>query len=291
VPFWPEQFVGEALPDSSPGVEIVWPRQGDAFSWGILIKIKAGIDDRSEPVEGVEFFAGTSQIGTVERGPFTLLWSVRPHGEGSDGFLPLQAVAVHTSGERSYSKIVLITYYSGGPPAPVLEIISPRDGAMLASPATFEFAAEMLASVGDASPVEFYAGTNLLGVATEPAVLTADAGPSVVTVTDLGEGKHELRARFKGVNWTHCACPPITITVAQLGIEGVKLMADGSVQMDIVTSFPGRETVIESSPDLMSWTKISATVPSGDRFRFNFIPLSDSGPQFYRMSIPAADSE
>src|SRR6266487_1301869 len=117
----------QAGPDNrAPQVSLLWPVPGDLFSAGIFIKIKAAATDPDGSVAQVQFFAQPEPIGVVTNPPFNLLWQVEQRGAFS-GSLDLQAVAVDDLGAQTESAIVTVTYYTGGPPQPVLEIISPLD--------------------------------------------------------------------------------------------------------------------------------------------------------------------
>ena len=142
-----------------PEVSILWPRQDDSFSAGILIKIKTVASDLDGSVAQVQFFAETNLIGVVTTPPFNLIWPVDIRG-AAYGTWDLKAVAVDNRGATTQSAPVRICYYTGGPPEPVLEIISPHNAAVFAAPATFDFSAEVLASFWGAGPVEFFVGTN-----------------------------------------------------------------------------------------------------------------------------------
>src|SRR5262249_35127647 len=152
-----------------------WPRPGDRIIGGSYIKIKAEASDPDGWVSQVTFFAQTNAIGTVTNPPFTLIWAVEPLSERPPW--TLTAVAVDNAGAVSESAAVGFVYLSTPPPSPVVEIVSPQDGALFAAPATFVFSAEVLASSGDNGPVEFFVDTNSVGVVNGDDGLTATTPP------------------------------------------------------------------------------------------------------------------
>src|SRR5262249_48922913 len=145
-----------------PHVSIVWPKPGDLLVGGTLAKIKAEAIDPDGSVSQVRFFAQTNLIGTVTNSPFNFLW---PVGDGLEPRPPwtLKAVAVDNAGATMESTAVKFIYSPYLPPMPIVEIVSPRTETLFAAPATFVFSAEVLASEGDAGPVEFFVGTNSVG--------------------------------------------------------------------------------------------------------------------------------
>ena len=87
----------------------------------------------------------------------------------------------------------------------------------------------------------------------------------------------------------YCLCNFVTntIRVVKLGVQSPGLTPDGQLRFEVVTSFPGRPTVIEASPNLHDWLPISTNQPSSNTFTF-----ADSSPatnvhRFYRVQVPA----
>src|SRR3989442_14636599 len=95
----------------------------------------------------------------------------------------------------------------------MVEIVAQSDRAMSASPATFVFSAELLASTGDTGPVEFFVGTNSVGLVHQGGWFSATSPPNSITVTNLAEGEHKLTVRYRGLDGTLCSCVLKTNTV------------------------------------------------------------------------------
>jgi hypothetical protein len=250
------------------------------------------VTDPDGSIAQVQFFVETNLIGVVSNAPFNLLWwSV---GDGLPIGLPcrwmLKAVAVDNFGARTESAPVKISCFTGAPPEPVVEMISPHNGALFPVPASFEFSAEVLASEScDAGPVEFFVGTNSVGLVDDDAILTATTPPSSVTVTNLPEGEYKLTVRYRGPNGGLClACgfTTNTIHVVKLGVQSPGLTPDGQLRFEVVTSFPGRPTVIEASPNLHDWLPISTNQPSSNTFTFTDSSPATNFQRFYRVFLP-----
>ena len=284
----------DAPTNQPPRVSILWPRSGlgsdRSFVLTTLIKIKVDATDADGFVSRVEFFVQTNLIGVATGPPFTLLWGVGV-GVGRQPGWPLKAVAVDNLGARGESAIVPLTIRTGPPSSPVMEMISPREGAIFPAPASFEFSAEVLASAcGDAGPVAFYAGTNQVGLVSDPLEFRATTPPASVTVSNLAEGDYPLTVAFLGGNGMYCnSCLSRTnhIRVVRLSARAPVFTPDRRLQFEVVTSLPGRETIIDSSADLLSWLAVSTNRPATNRFLFTepAPPSPDAARRFYRIRV------
>ncbi len=248
------------------------------------VRIRASAIDPDGSISEVRFFADTNLVGVATQKPYEILWLVGNNGN-EGGQTKLKAVAVDNEGATVESSST-VTYYTGGPPGPTFEIVSPRNGAILAAPATFILTAELLASPGSAGSVDFFIGPNRLRVERDDS-FTATTPPYSLTISNLAEGTYELSlaplnySYFKILHW------PVTIKVVRLGINLPELTSDGQrVQFDGVTSFPNNETVIQVSTNLRDWASISTIVPGANSFRFvDPNPLNGS-QRFYRLQVP-----
>jgi len=270
--------LGENQP---PKIAILYPRSGDGFS-GELVKIKALANGHGS-IAKVEFYAETNLIGVATNLPYNIV-----SGFDLSGPFKLRAIAQDSKGTRSESFPV---YLVGGllrPDVPVVEIVWPRDGAYFAAPATFVFSAEVLASEGDAGPVEFFINQISLGVVDAGARLTATRPPSSITVSNLQEGEYKLNVRYLGENGLYCqTCYRTnTIHVVKLAVQSPTFTSDGHLQFEIVTSFPGVQTVVQASSDLAGWTSVSTNFPSGNSFLFTETTRATEARHFYRVVLP-----
>jgi len=202
----------------------------------------------------------------------------------------LTAVATDRSGAKFQSPPVEIGYSSTIPPLPVVEIVSPQNGAMLSAPATFIFGAEVLASVsGDAGPVEFFLGTNSLGQVDGGATLQATTPPSSLVVSNLPSGEYKLSVRYRGGDGRFCfSCDLLTntIRVVNLGIRPPTITGDHRLQFEAVTSFPGRQTITQSSLDLRDWFPFATNYPSSNSFPFIDPFPATNAQRYYRLFLP-----
>jgi len=277
-----------AVGGASNDVRIVWPVSGMSFSVGSFIKVKvmpAAGSDTSE----VRFFEGTNLIGTVTQSPFNVIWKIRI----GQNFAPWEftAVARDRQGATQTSVPVNITSFNGAPPSPVIQISSPGQGEMFAAPAQFEIRAEQLASVGDAGPVEFFLDGGSLGVVDRSGWFTEASSYYSMSATNLAEGDHTLSVKYLGSNGQYCECSSVPVRVVKLGIHSPRIAtgstpADGRVQFEVVTSFPGMPTIIQVSTNFVDWDAISTNVPPSNTFTFTEASPPALSKRWYRAIVP-----
>ena len=273
---------GQSASNTPPLISIIWPRSGNIFSDEIL-KIKAEADDPDGTVAEVEFFLDAELIGIATEPPFNTLLYLAGRAPGP-GYL--RAVVYDNLGAHRESLAVKIYIAAGRPAIAVAEINSPRNGAVLAAPANFEFRAEVLASLGEAGPVEFCIGTHSVAFVDAGARLTATTPPSSTTISNLPQGEYRLSVGFHGLNGFECNSGGTMhiIRVTNLGINFTRLTPDGDVEFEVVTSFPNVETIIEASPNLRDWLPISTNTPAENAFLFTD-PNPPTPRRFYRVVV------
>jgi hypothetical protein len=266
-----------------PAVTITWPNRNCGANYIFSqpsLKIKAEASDPDGSIVQVQFFANTNLIGVVSNAPYTVTWGRTASVGGWD----LKAVAVDNLGGISESdtiSVVIVTF----PTAPVFAI-SPLNGLVLAVPASFEFAADLLAApYGQTGTVEFFVGTNLVGTVTQTETFTNTTPPYVVAVTNIPEGDYVLSVKKNGAGVNYAACKPTIIHVAKLGIQSPRLASSNRFTFDVVTSFPTNQNVIEASSNLLNWTAISTNVPMTNTFTFTDPSPATNSPRFYRAVV------
>ena len=285
---WTSAARAQAQPENRPpDVTMLWPDGKDSLRAGTVIRIKASASDPDGTIARVQFFAETNLLGVVTNPPFNVLWQVDVRG-ATYGTWNLKAVAFDNLGASTESVPVTIYYYTGGPPEPVLEIVSPRNAEVFAAPATFDFAAELLASTGDRGPVEFFVGTNSVGLVDQRGDFTATTPPNSITLSNLLEGEYKLTVRYLGFDGVYCTCVlrTNTVQVVKLGFQSPIVTTDGRLQFEVVTSFPGKPTVIQASENLLDWLPISTNQPSNNIFTFTDSSLATISQRFYRALVP-----
>ena len=276
---------------TAPEVSIAWPLSGSGFPLGDLIKIKASASEPDGSIDHVQFFADTNIIGAVSNAPFNIIWQVSttpstPPFSGRP--VNLTAVAVDGLGVSTQSAPVSIGYCSGCPPRHYVAITTLPDGTLFSAPATFTFRAELLATISpsDNGPIQFFVGTNSLGIVTQSGPFTATSPPFSITVTNLAEGQYPLSIKCLGINaGAETVSQPITINVTRLGLQSPLVTSDNRFAFDVVTSFPGNPTVIQASSNLLDWFPVNTNVPSSNTLLFVESSAATNSARFYRAIV------
>jgi hypothetical protein len=257
--------------------------------------LKAEASDPDGVVTQVQFWVETSfetnLLGVATRAPFTALWSF---GEGATidvhrGYWTVKAIATDDAGARSESGPVNMFYFTGVAPFPVVEMLFPKNRELVAAQAPFEFQAEQFASLGDTGPIQFFVGTNQVGSVDDGTPFSAATPPRSVIVSNLVEGEYKLTVRYGGQNGSRCISCQLatnTIRVVRLGVRTPVLTSDGQVQFEVVTSFPGRETIIQASSNLLDWLAVSTNRPCTNAFTFSEPFAANRAQRFYRVWLP-----
>lgn len=70
-----------------------------------------------------------------------------------------------------------------------------------------------------------------------------------------------------------------------LALQTPRRTPDGHLVFDVVTAFAGQPTVIEASPDMTRWTRLSTNWPAGGIFTFTDAPPARVQRRFYRVIV------
>ncbi|MCH4822772.1 Ig-like domain-containing protein, partial [Gramella lutea] len=146
-----------------PAVAITSPIDSEIFTSPATIEITADASDPDGAVTQVEFFEGTNSLGVDADGSDG--WSLNWNGVGTGNY-ELTAVASDDDLETTTSEIINITVDDPNQ-LPIIAITSPLDSEKFISPANIEITADASDADGSVTQVEFFEGTNSLGVDTD----------------------------------------------------------------------------------------------------------------------------
>ena len=173
-----------------PSVSIIEPKDGDVFYTPTNIQFLAKATDPDGSVTHVEFFAGTNDLGSGVsvvldppgvNGVTGLVWFFNWLNP-SPGDYPLTAVATDNGGASTVSDPVNIAVLQGPPTnlPPVVRMVSPANGSVFHAPINLPLFAFASDPDGFVTSVEFFAGTNSLGLGQRLPVVTPLAGGGIV---------------------------------------------------------------------------------------------------------------
>ena len=211
-----------------PSVSIVTPTNGSVFYTPLDLSLIARATDPDGTVTNVEFFAGTTDLGQglpVVLDPpgangvvglvYFLQWPSVAAGNYS-----LTAVAADNQGATTTSAPANISVLTGPPPTnppPVVRITSPANGTTLRAPVDVPLFAYAKDPDGYVVSVEFFAGTNSLGLghpvtAVPPPLPPGPVQPPILIVTPTN---------YWGLDWTNPAPGSYALTAKATDNDGL----------------------------------------------------------------------
>jgi len=103
---------------------------------------------------------------------------------------------------------------------------------------------------------------------------------STIITNPLPTGSHVLTVANTD---TTSKADSIDVYIALLGIGPPRVDGD-HFSFDVVTAFPGKPAVIQSSTDLRTWSSISTNIPATNSFQF--VERITSDQRYYRAIGP-----
>ena len=257
-----------------PVVSLSNPANGAVFFAPASVTLQAVASDSDGTVAKVEFFAGSNSLGVVTASPFNLTVPSLAAGAYS-----LTAVATDNMGAATASSPVNITVDQ----PPVVSLSNPTNGAVFFAPATFTLQAVASDSDGTVAKVEFFAGTNSLGVVT--------ASPFNLTVPSLAAGAYSLTAVATDNMGATTASSPVNIAVESLtpvALNDPVHLDNGGFQFMVTAALSGTINIIQASTDLVNWTPIATNSVAFADWMFTDTTGTNVRYRFYRVLTPGA---
>lgn len=170
------------------------------------VVLAATAADVDGAVARVDFYVGTTLLGTQIQAPYALAWNAIAAGTHV-----VTAVATDDKGASTTAAPVSFTVAANQPPS--VALTSPADGHKLAAPASVTLAASAQDADGAIAKVEFYNGGTLLG--------TASQAPFSYAWRDVAAGSYSLTAVATDDKGAVATSSAATITVSPAQAQGV----------------------------------------------------------------------
>ncbi len=188
-----------------PAVSLTAPAGGTSYTAPAGITLTADASDSDGSIARVDFYNGSTLLGSSTAAPYGFTWS-----DVSAGSYSLTAKATDNLGATATSAPVTVTVNGV---APTVSLTAPAGGATYAAPATVNLAATAAVSGGTISRVDFYNGTALLGSAT--------AAPYGFTWSNVPAGSFSLTAKATDSLGNTATSAPVTVTVNGAAAAGI----------------------------------------------------------------------
>lgn len=163
-----------------PTVSLTSPANNATFTAPATISIAANASDPENQLSRVEFFNGTTLLGSDTSSPYAFSWT-----NVAAGTYNLTAVAYDAAGANATSTAVRVTV-NGANAAPSVSLTSPASGATFTAPATVTLSATASDPENQLARVEFFSGTTRLA--------TVTASPYTYTWSNVAAGSYSITA-------------------------------------------------------------------------------------------------
>ena len=190
-----------------PSVALTSPANGASFPAPASISYAADASDSDGSVAKVEFFRGSTLVGTDTSSPYT----ASETGVGA-GTYTLKARATDNGGAVVDSATRSVTVTSTGSGSPSVALTSPANNASYTAPASISYSATASDPNGKVTRVEFFRGTTLVGRDNKSPYSTSESG--------VGAGTYTLKARATDNSGAVVDSATRSVTVTGLANQG-----------------------------------------------------------------------
>ena len=173
-------------PNIVPNINIKNPKNGDVFLEGTDLRIEADAEDPDGEITKVEFYRGSTLIGTSTSAPHSTIFTKAPVGNYN-----LTAKAFDNKGGESISPAVNITI-KPKIEIPWIELVTPISDQEFDVSSTIVFTVMFGGSDENVTKVEYYQGNQLIG--------TSSNSPFSFEWKDVTSGEYTIKAIAKGGN-------------------------------------------------------------------------------------------
>ncbi|NUM34181.1 MAG: hypothetical protein HUU50_06535 [Candidatus Brocadiae bacterium] len=166
-----------AVSNVGPTAQITSPANNAVFVSGSNISITANASDPNRSILKVEFYEGSTLLGTDTTSPYSHIWN-----NVQTGNYGLKAVATDNDGDTGNSVVVNITVHG----LPSVQITNPANNAVFTAFSDIAISADALDPERSVSKVDFYQGNTFLG--------TDTTSPYSYTWSNVQAGNYVLKA-------------------------------------------------------------------------------------------------
>ena len=182
--------------NAGPAVSLTAPTPGTVVQAPGNILLSADATDTDGKVTKVDFFQGSTLIGTATTAPYTF-----PVSNLTAGIYSFTAAAADDRGGVTTSSATTVIVNA----APAANLTSPIPNSVFTAPANIPINADVEDTDGIVSSVEFYFGTTLISTRTAP--------PYSIVWTGVPQGTYSLSARAFDNNGGFVSSGTVNITV------------------------------------------------------------------------------
>lgn len=179
-----------------PVVTLTSPAANTLLTAPANVTLTANATDSDGSVTKVEFYQGTTLIGTATSAPYSVTWSNVPSGTYN-----LTAKATDNQGNTTTSAVVPIIVNV----LPSVTVTSPAAGQSFTAPATINLTAEANDADGTIAKVEFFKDNVLMGIATSV--------PYSIAWANVPAGNYSITAKATDNRGMSTVSAPVVVAV------------------------------------------------------------------------------
>jgi hypothetical protein len=192
-------------PPAPPVVSLTAPAGGSTFTAPATITLSANASTATGSISKVDFFSGSTLIGTDTTAPYSFSWT-----NVAAGSYALSARATNSSSLTAQSSTANVTVNAASPVMTSVSLTSPANNATFTAPATVTLNATASTTSGSISKVDFYSGSTLLG--------TDTTSPYSFTWNNVAAGTYSLTARTTTSGGQTAQSSAVSITVSTASV-------------------------------------------------------------------------
>ncbi len=179
-----------------PTVSLTSPVANAIFGAPASVTLTATAADSNGTIAKVDFYQGTTLIGTANTAPYSVIWNNAPAGSYS-----LTAKATDNQGGVTSSSAVPVSIKT----PPSVALTAPASNATFTAPTNITLGAAASSGGGSITQVAFYQGGSLIG--------TKTSSPYSLTWSDVPAGSYTLTAKATDSNGLSSVSSPLSVTV------------------------------------------------------------------------------
>ena len=208
-------FVSTAS-NTAPSISITSPTNNASFLTPTNITLTTNATDADGSIYKVDFYNGTTLLGTSTTSPYSFTWA-----NVVAGTYTLTAKATDNGGLTKTSAVINITVTN--PIKPTVSITSPTNNSSFVPPATINITATAADANGTVTQVAFYNGATLLG--------TSTTSPYSYNWTSVPIGSYVITAVATDNDGNTTTSTAVNITVAKVPCVGTAVSGDYSYEV------------------------------------------------------------
>jgi hypothetical protein len=169
-----------------------------AFDAPALVSLVVDAMSPAGTIARVDFFRGTTLIGSSSTPPFALNWTNPPIGSHM-----VSATAVDDQGYAATASLPIVVNGTNAPPT--VQLTAPSPGTVFTSPATIALAATASDSDGTIAKLDFLRDSTVIG--------TTNVAPYAMTWSGVAAGTYALTARATDDRGAVATSAPVSVTI------------------------------------------------------------------------------